>query len=116
MTNKRQLKKHIQYVCGDIATELLIARALYPGFDNEKVGEIIDRLAALQTQTLKNTSFGFDRSARDFEDKSAYNKARAEYTHAAYGKLKAEFDAQIAEIVKQMNALMPEALRSAKKA
>ncbi|MDE6528858.1 MAG: hypothetical protein K2L78_07420 [Muribaculaceae bacterium] len=35
MANKRKLKKHIIYVCGDVATECLIAAEYVKGIDGD---------------------------------------------------------------------------------
>lgn len=117
MSNKRQLKKHVRYVCGDLAAELLVARSLYPGFDNDKVAEIIGKIAELQVSTIANASFSFDKARHDYQDAAAYNKERQAYNRKAYSKLNETFGNGIAEIVKMMNQAMPQSLRDdAKKA
>ena len=41
MTNKRQLKKYIHNVCGDLASEILIACQLFDGYDEVAVEKVI---------------------------------------------------------------------------
>lgn len=116
MTNKRQIKKYVKYICGELAAELLIARTLYEGFDSEEVRKIVGRIAELQETAVANASFAFDKSHKDFENAAAYNKARAAYNKAAFGKLLDDFDKGVAEVLHSMNAIMPEALRNDAKA
>lgn len=113
MTNKRQLKKHVKYVCGELAAEILIARSLYDGFNDDAVSNIIAKIAELQVETLKNISFSFDKARRDYDNMHNYTKARAQYFGAAYNKLETTFNEKVSEIVKDMNAAMPASLRKA---
>lgn len=115
MANKRQLKKQIRYTCGDMAAELLCACACYDGFDDAQVSEIIGKIAALQVDSLKNISFGFDKNHKSFDNAADYNKARAAYNRAAYRKLRADFLDSVKAIVKEMNAAMPQAVKDENK-
>jgi hypothetical protein len=115
MATKRQIKKHIRYVCGDIAAELLIARHLFNGFDNDKVTAIINKIATLQVDSVKNVTFNFDKSPRSFEHKGLYRKARNAYFSQAYKTLLADFNNSVNEIVKDMNEAMPQEFKEANK-
>lgn len=113
MANKRQLKKNIKAVCGDLAAEILIARNMFNGFDNKAVESIVCEIAELQVSTLARTTFAFDKDAKSYGDRHAYNKARAAYNRQAYNKLSSDFKAGVLKIVKDMNASMPQELRQA---
>lgn len=113
MTNKRQLKKYIHRACGDMAAELLVARALWDGFKDQEVNAIVNDIAELQVKALEDCTFAFDKARRDYDNIAAYNKARAEYNKKAYGTLLRKFHESMAEIVKKMNAAMPENVRKA---
>ena len=115
MANKRQLKKQIKYVCGDLATELLIASHALKGFDRQEVSRIVGHIAELQQGALKHASFAFDKSHKSFESCADYNKARAAYNRQAFKKLTDEFNEKVAAIVKEMNAAMPQAVKDANK-
>jgi hypothetical protein len=115
MANKRQIKKHIRYVCGDLAAELLIARHVYEGFDDKKVNEIINDIASLQVDSIKNVTFDFDKARRSFEHEGAYRKARHTYFHQAYATLLADFNNSVTEIVRNMNEAMPQEVKDANK-
>ncbi len=115
MANKRQIKKHIRYVCGDIAAELLIARHVFDGFDDEKVNAIINDIASLQIESIKNVTFDFDKARRSFEHEGAYRKARNAYFRQAYKTLLADFNNSVQEIVRSMNEAMPQEVKDANK-
>ena len=113
MANKRQLKKRVRYACGDMAAELLVASHCLKGFDRADVVRIVNEIASLQETTLANASFAFDKNRAAFDTPEAYRKARHAYFKAAYKKLDDEFMAKMAEIVKEMNAAMPQAVKDA---
>jgi hypothetical protein len=48
MANKRDLKKEIKYVCGDLAAECLLAKNYVKGVDAKAMKEIITKIADLQ--------------------------------------------------------------------
>lgn len=113
MTNKRQLKKHIRYVCGELAVNLLIANANIRNFDTSKTSSIIENIAKLQESTIARVSFSFDKGAKDFDDRKEYHTARAKYFATAYAKLLEEFNKEVRNIVKEMNSAVPQEARDA---
>ena len=72
MANKRNLKKLIRRVCGEIAAEAIIAYQTIPSMSSETVGQILGDVAELQCETLSRISFSFDKSRADFENGAAY--------------------------------------------
>ena len=116
MANKRDLKKVIRTVCGDIAGECILARHFVPGIDKSKMTEIVVKVADLQCQSLENVTFSFDKSERAFDNARAYRKERRTYFKKGYGKLRSEFEAAVVAIVDQMNAALPEAQKELNKA
>ena len=115
MANKRQLKKYIRFVCGNIAAECIIARDFIEGIDTEKMNNIVIQLATLQEQAVNHVTFSFDKVPSDFESHKEYNKARHNYYAKAYKTLNTEFNAHIQDIVKQMNALLTDEQREINK-
>ena len=107
MANKRQLKKHVQAVCGELATELLITRHLFDDLDNEKVNKIITEIAILQETTIANCTFALDKACKDLESRHDFNQARNSYYHKAFHHLIDEFNKGVIEIVKHMNEALP---------
>jgi len=113
MANKRKIKKQIHQLCGALASELLSASCCINGFDQKRVGEIIERIAALQVTALSHCSFFFDKSAKDFENARAFRTARRSYNRKAFAKLTADTETETASILKEMNALLPQDVRDA---
>lgn len=111
MANKRELKKEIQYVCGDLAAECLLAKNFVKGVDAKTMREIIGKIADLQVSALENVSFSFDRLPNDFESGHAYRKARREYFKTAYNSLREKFYNKVNAIVKEMNAALPQEVK-----
>lgn len=115
MASKRDLKKQIAYVCGDVATECLIAAEYVNGVNGETMRNIVCKLALLQENVLKNVTFAFDKVPGDFESRHDYNKARSAYFKKAYKALREKFNARLIEIVKEMNAALPQEVKDANK-
>ncbi len=115
MSSKRNLKKRVRYMCGDIAAECIIAKTVVPGIDPDTMSALVVKIACLQEQTLQKLSFAYDKVAADFEHMAAYRKARHEYMAKAYRSLKGEFNKQVAAIVNEMNAALPQAQKDLNK-
>ena len=115
MANKRKLKKHIIYVCGDVATECLIAAEYVKGIDGDTMRGIVCKLALLQENVVKNVTFAFDKVPGDFTSRRDYNKARSAYFKKAYAALREKFNNRILDIVKEMNAALPQEVKDANK-
>ena len=115
MANKRQLKKEIKYVCGDLAAECLIAKNFIKGVDKDAMIKNISDVASLMINTLDKVSFAFDKRPGDFADGRAYRKARRDYYTKAYAALRTKFYDRITEIVKAMNAAVPAEVKAANK-
>lgn len=115
MANKRQLKKQIKYICGDIACECIMARNFIPSINLEKMNEIIYNVASLQTSSLKRVTFSYDKVVADFGTKHEYNVARSKYFAEAYKKLISDFNTEVNKLVKAMNEALPAAQKEANK-
>ncbi len=109
MASKRNLKKQIRNICGDLAAECAMAIQYAPMVDEEKMSDIISRVAGLQENTLARVSFSFDKSERDFDNRHQYIQAKKAYYKVAYCKLVADFNNAVEKMVDDMNAAMPKA-------
>ncbi len=116
MANKRELKKAIKTICGDIAGECIVARDLVPGIDPKKMEEIIFKIADLQYSTVDNVTFSFDRAMDSFDNPHLYKVAREAYFRKGYAKLIDEFNKNVEGIVREMNAALPQDQKDANKA
>lgn len=109
MANKRVLKKEIRRICGALAGECVLARLAIPGIDKSKLNELVYQLAELQESAMALIKIDFPGNTKSYPSKQAYAKARKEYFHAAYSKLRDHFNSRIQEIIKEMNATVPDA-------
>lgn len=113
MATKRNLKKAVKAVCGNIAGECIIARNLIPGIDADKMNQLVIDLADLQYDTITKVSFSFDKGKSSFENAHAYKTSRDKYFRKAYDKLIEDFNKGIEDIVAKMNEALPAAQKEA---
>lgn len=111
MANKRELKKKIQYVCGDLAADILLASYISEEVDREQADKLLAEIAGIQDEAIARASFWFDKTPKDFENTAAYHKARTAYNKAAFAALRKDFSDKINAVVKEMNALVPSDVR-----
>ena len=112
MANKRELKKYIIQTCGAMAADMIMTGYIFSEVNPADVDKVISHLAALQADSLAKCSTSYDKVARDFETPADYHKARRAYFAAAYTKLLKDFNAEVSQIVKEMNAALPESVKS----
>ena len=105
MKSKRDLKKQIKYICGDLIGECMLIGEIVTEDKQDDVAQLIIDIAVLQESTLRNVTFAFDKSVRDFASVHEYHKARSAYYRAAYGALHEKFNASLNEYVHRMNDL-----------
>ncbi len=115
MANIRDLKKEVRYVCGDLAAECLMARTFIKGIDRDRMEEIVGEIAALQELALNRITFSFDKIPSDFATGSEYRKARSAYFKKAYKSFREKFDGHVNDIVRKMNAALPQEVKDANK-
>ena len=112
MANKRQIKKRISQVCGELAAYILVSSHLSENVDRAKVEDIVRRIAELQEDSRAKVTFAFDKTRRDFDfDGAAYRKARRAYNAQAFARLREQFSTTAMEIVKAMNDAVPAEVR-----
>ncbi len=107
MANRRQLKKQIRYICGDVAAECAMAKYLIDGVNRETLDNALRHVAALQEQTLARVSAGFDKVPCDFESQKEYNASKHSFYAKAFTSLRNDFNKRLQEIVKEMNSALP---------
>ncbi len=115
MANIRDLKKEVRYVCGDLAAECLMARTFIKGVDRERMEEIVGDIAALQETALSRITFSFDKIPSDFASGREYRAARRAYFKKAYKSFREKFEGHVNDIVREMNAALPQEVKDANK-
>lgn len=113
MANLRDLKKEVRYACGELAAECMIAAHYVEGVDPKAMSEIVGKIASLQGSALSHVSFSFDKTQKNFENRAAYLKARKEYFKKAYASFREKFNEKVVEIVRDMNAALPQSVKDA---
>lgn len=107
MTSRRNLKKQIKMICGDMAAECIMASHLIPGADKKVLNDCVLRIAQLQTTGLQRANVSFDKTPGSFESVKEYNKARKEYFAKAYNALTDGFNKEVDAILHEMNGALP---------
>ncbi len=115
MANIRDLKKEVRYVCGDLAVECLMARSYIKGVDSARMEAIVGDIAALQQTALSRVTFSFDKIPSDFESGREYRRARRAYFKKAYKSFREKFEGHVTDIVREMNAALPQEVKDANK-
>lgn len=105
MQSKRDLKKQIRYICGDLVGECLIISEICPEEKRGEVNQLIIDLAILQETTIAHCNFSFDKVAKDFASAHDYKKARSAYYREAFRTLHKQFNIALSDAVHRMNAI-----------
>ena len=107
MASKRQIKKAIQNSCGDIAGECIFAESAFGENKQEEWDSIIVDTALLQQEAINRVSNKFGKKVKDFANRKEYNKASRAFFKQCEKELSEYFRAEVANIAKRMNDLMP---------
>ena len=107
MASKRQIKKAIQNACGEIAGECIFAESAFGENNIEQWDSIIIDTALLQQEAVNRVSNKFDKKVKDFANRKEYNKARRVFYKQCVKELSEYFRAEVDNIAKRMNGLMP---------
>lgn len=111
MANKRNLKKNIKNICGDIAGEAIFTCYANENIDVAKMNDVIIALADLQEDSIVKVSVAYDKNVKSFDkDKKAYQKAKSAYYQSCYKALIAQFNDTLKQILADMNAIRKEAI------
>lgn len=105
MQSKRDLKKQIRYICGDLVGECLLIGEVCPEEKLEDLNRLIIDLAVLQETTVSHTNFSYDKSPKDFPTLHDYKKARSAYYREAFTTLHKQFNTALSDCVHRMNEI-----------
>lgn len=107
MANKRQLKKEIRYICGEVAAECALAKYLVEDVNKDVMNDSLRDVAALQEETLSRVNVNFDKVPKNFDSLKAYNIAKKNFMDKAFKALTDEFNKRVQEIIDKMNSALP---------
>lgn len=105
MQSKRDLKKQVRYICGDLVGECLLIGEICPEEKLDEVNQLIVDLAVLQESTIAKSNFSYDKSAKDFGSSHEYKQAKSRYYRQAFTTLQKQFNAALSDAVHRMNAI-----------
>lgn len=105
MQSKRDLKKQIRNICGDLVGECLLIGEVCPEEKLNDINQLIVDLAVLQEVTIAHVNFSFDKAPKDFANAHDYSRARHTYNREAYATLRKQFNASLADCVHRLNSI-----------
>ena len=106
MASKRQIKKAIMNACGEIAGECIFAESVGDNKIEEWDSIIVDT-ALLQQEAVNRVNNKFGKKVKEFANRKEYNKARRAFFKQCEKDLSDYFRAEVNNIAKRMNELMP---------
>ena len=107
MANKRQLKKEIRYICGEVAAECALAKYLVEDVNKDVLNDSLRDVAALQEETLSRVNVNFDKVPKNFDSLKAYNITKKNFMDKAFKSLTDDFNKRVQEIIDKMNSALP---------
>ena len=114
MANKREFKKYVNAITESIVSDMLSTAACIEADDSAVQDAAIDVLKACETALVK-ASVKFDKTPAAFDDRHAYDKARAAFYKDLYRKVNKEFSGAVAAALKKFNAAIPAPVKEANK-
>ncbi|MCD8166430.1 MAG: hypothetical protein LUE93_10100 [Bacteroides sp.] len=75
MASRKQLKKDINYIIGDLFTDCLIQNLYVPGTDKEKAVEVMSRILKVRQEYVSRISHTEPGNVKNF-----YKKLREDFT------------------------------------
>lgn len=88
MANKRDLKKSINYIAGELFAECVVNKLYVPGTDAAKADELMSRILKLQDEFLSRISHPEPGNVK-----------------GSFKKLKADFNAQTGQLIDELSKL-----------
>lgn len=88
MASRKELKKNINYIAGELFTECLVNSLYVPGTDKQKADELMAEILKMQDEFISRISHTEPGNVKGF-----------------YKKLRADFNAKVDEIIDAMGKL-----------
>ena len=89
MASRRQLKKSVNYITGELFTECLVHRSFVPGTDQQKAEDLMINILNVQNEFLSRISHTEPGNVKGF-----------------YKKFNADFNAKVNEIIDAFGKLI----------
>ena len=88
MASRRELKKNVNYIAGELFTECLVNSMLIPGVDKAKTDEVMAEILKMQDEFVTRISHTEPGNVKGF-----------------YRKFQADFNAKVNEIIEAIGQL-----------
>lgn len=88
MASRRELKKNVNYISGELFSECLINSMFVPGTDKAKADALMEKILAMQTDFVSRISHTEPGNVKGF-----------------YKKFRSDFNAKVNEIIDAMTKL-----------
>ena len=107
MASKKQIKKAIMNACSEIAGECIFTESAFGENKRDEWDSIIIDTALLQQEAVNRVNNKVGKKVKEFANRKEYNKARRTFFKQCEKELSEYFRAEVDNIAKRMNALMP---------
>lgn len=115
MANKREFKKFVEAVGGNVVSEMMTSYYNDKDADKEKIEHAIGRVLGATGAAKSNANVYFDRGVKSYADSREYTKAKAAFFKALFKKISGDFNREVNDAVKEFNAALPEDVKKSNK-
>ena len=107
MPNKREFKKYVEALGASVIEELMIVYSNVDNADRQAISTSVGNLLEAIEQARANANVTFDRGPRSFDSLKDYSKAKKDFYCALFNKISSEFEKEVEDGLKVLNAQIP---------
>lgn len=107
MASKRAFKKSVEALSSALVNEMMASYYNEKEADREKISQAITKIIAAMGKAKQDTGKLFKKGVKEFDNLSAYNKAKAQHTKEKYNQAIASYNDALGEALKVYNDGMP---------
>lgn len=107
MANKRDFKKSVEALSSALVDEMMSSYYNVKEADQDKIAMAITKIAGAMEKAKSHTNKLFKKGVKEFENASAYNLAKAQFTKEKYRQAVADYNDALEEALKAYNEGMP---------
>lgn len=115
MRNKRDFKKTVKDIGTAACEEMMFGYYNIQGIDHSKVEDAVGNLLAGITEACADANNTFGKLMRDFDDESAYRRAKQAFFREHFTEVYDRFVKCLTDSVRLYNEAVPEAVKEANK-
>ena len=107
MANKREFKKSVEALTSALVDEMMASYYNVKEADRDKIATAITKVVAAMEQAKRDSNALFGKKLKEFENISAYNKAKSKFIKAQYEAAVEKYNNALGEALKAYNEGMP---------